>query len=287
MGDKFKKMVVDIIKSDEIKEYLEQILGEQTSSIARIINKGNEVKSSERLIQLNDQLIKEVSKRESAEKLISIHEKDSVVFKQKNIELTDQCISLEGKIAEITDELDKTKTEYAQCTSQQDRMIATLRSQINDGQNAIKAVEDELLSYKQKYMKIEEAYSLYSSLSMDVKQRIKNIFGIDNIYFFVGAATKWDNVDGIWNFAKRRVIEENDDASLLVELFSFLFYSFCNCTGNHTYCLINPDVGERFDSNRHSIKGTKTDGVVQMVLIPGIFDIPANKTVNKAVITVQ
>ena len=46
-------------------------------------------------------------------------------------------------------------------------------------------------------------------MSDNIKQRICNIFGNNNIYDFIKALNNWKTIDGLWNFAKKRLIEED------------------------------------------------------------------------------
>ena len=53
------------------------------------------------------------------------------------------------------------------------------------------------------------------------------------------------------------------------------------------YQLINPDIGLRFDSDKETIKGTKTDGTVEKVLLKGIEDVINPQILFKAIIEVD
>ena len=57
--------------------------------------------------------------------------------------------------------------------------------------------------------------------------------------------------------------------------------------GNEKYQAIRPDIGSKFDSDLHSIKGIRTDGVISNVLLVGIYDMGAKKVIFKAVVKVR
>ena len=144
------------------------------------------------------------------------------------------------------------------------------------------------MDYESKFKDILNAYSLYYELSDEIKMRLKNIFGLNNIRCFIAATTEWNNVEGLWNFAKRRIVEnEIDDAKGLVYLFRFLFQQYIQNVNNNGLELITPSIGERYDSDKHTILGVKTDGVVSKVLIDGIYNKSDNKVVFRSLINVQ
>lgn len=146
----------------------------------------------------------------------------------------------------------------------------------------------KLEEYEKKYECINRAFSNYMSLPEGVKQRMGNIFVRENVYSFIVAVSEWNNIEGIWSFIKRRIIEGEDEGLRgLVALFEDAFSFFCLVEGEEKYELINPEVGERFDSDKHSIKGIKTDGQIEEVLLSGIYDSTAKKTVFKAVVKIQ
>lgn len=139
--------------------------------------------------------------------------------------------------------------------------------------------------YVTRYQDIDEAYEIYQTLSISMKERLKNVFKTDTVYGLIVACADWRNVEGLWEFAKRRIIEKEEvDGEKLVKLFEFLLQAYNLQSNDKKYRLLKPEIGDKFDSDIHSILGTKTDGYVKQVRISGIVDEMSGKIVRKALV---
>lgn len=285
MNKEFKNRVIDVLKSDDMRVYIEEIIREQMTII--ISSEHVEYNSSEGNKELEEQLLKEkgynkklLLRIEELEKncnnyLEIYKEKNNeieIIFKQKQ-ESDNEVALLKEKNMLLETRILEAKTKYNQ----------DLKKENTEKKIIISKLEE----YENTYACINKAYSTYKALPESIKQRLGNIFIRDNIYAFIVAISDWDNIEGIWTFTKRRIIEDEvNGVKELVELFTNAFTLFNLIDDSGRYEFINPQIGERFNSDKHSIKGTKTDGYIERVLLSGIYDSLTRNAIFKAVVKI-
>lgn len=260
------------INIEQFKIVLKEIIDEQTEKIKKVI-----VSESQKS---NDSTQKELD-----------------WYKQETLRLGTierQYDLLQDKYNNLVQQNEKTYEKKLIEKNIAENKIKELNNQIikfANNQNKIEIekekLQDELKYYRKQYFQIDEVLCLYNKLSDESKQRLKNIFGIENTILFICALQKWNTIEGIWGFTKRRIIEDdNEDCSILSNLFRKIFLIY-NENFNDNYRLIEPHLEEKFDSDKHSIKGTRTDGNISEVLLDGIYDRISNRVIFKAIVKVK
>ncbi len=288
MGEKTKNAIIDILKSDEIKEYFEELLQGQTKEIAYIVAEREDEKQSDELRMAKERYDEEYQKRQEAENVVTRINREKEELQGKYEHLLKDCNDLKGKLLSANDANGQLKQQIDDLGKKYAEAELEVQKQRQNYQNDIGTIQDALRRYESRYSGIDKAFSAYLSLSDEIKHRLKNIFRAENLFAFMASASEWDNVEGVWGFAKRRIIEdEGDDTIKLVFLFRFLFDSYSQFSDRGSYELISPVAGEKFDSDRHSIKGIKTDGYISELLLDGIYDINSGKVIYKAVVEVR
>lgn len=260
---------------DILKEYLDEKFAEQTEEIKKLI--GNEQKENSEIENKKNLL------KEKIDELTNMGQQYKLL-KEEYIQLKEEKDNTEKKYE------DAHKTNLAAT-----RIIEKLEKQIEDiisNEEKIKLENDDLQRkiqvYENRYLDINNMFNLYMELENDNKQRLKNIFGLDNLILFVSALHDWNTVDGLWNYAKRRIIEkDNKNIIQLSILFKQIFNVYNINFNNENYSLISPEIGTRYDSDKHSILGIKTDGIVSEVLLEGVQDKTTGKIIFKAMVNVQ
>lgn len=268
--------IKEIMQSDEIKTFFEGLLNNQSRELLKELEQSNkeEVKKLEnekketeqkyaKLSSDNEQLKDVINDCKSREK--ELIEKQKNLTKQiENLKTTEE--TLKGEIGGLTE---KQKT---------------LENKISELEG-----KNEKLDFKyKKYEQIEQAYEEYETLPGDIQIRLQNVFPQGNLYAFMTAGTKWENITGLWNFAKRRIIEkEIADIEKILNLLGFLFEVYNKQYSETMYQFIDVKVGDKFDSDLHNIIGTNTDGIVSKVWLKGIYDVKNQKVLCKTLIEVQ
>ena len=260
MGDK-KKWFDEFIQSEEIKEYFQQLLNEQTKTLLDQISCRQDKYNREETAELEKKYNQELSRR---------------------IQLEEECVRLQGLLEK--------ESEKAALTDKELRNVRQKYSQLQSDYDSVKEKKDNIgkhfAVYEAKYKSIDEAYSRYERLSEDAKGRLRNVFNTDSIYGFLTASADWRNVEGLWNFAKRRIVEkEMTDTEELVSIFEFMLQAY-NMQEKEKYGLLMPDIGDKFDSDSHTIIGIKTDGFVSKVRLPGIIKLGSQRVIQKALIEI-
>lgn len=251
MGEKSNSESIEIIQLD--KEYVEKLLNEQTAEIIKAFNKVDKERQCNDIQKLKGQLS----------------------------QAEEQYAQLETKV----DSFQKQNEELAAALEEES---SNARKKIDDLKQEKEKLISQIEEYENKYACIDKVYNCYIELPEKIKRRITNIFANGNLYSIIVAVSDWKGIEGIWGFTKRRIIEdENEGIAELISLFEAAFHMFTLIDGNKKYELISPKVGERYDSDRHSIKGIKTDGIIKEVLLSGIYDSVSNKTMLKAVVQIQ
>ena len=280
--------VRDMIKSEEMREYFRELLKEQTTEIVSSINFAEKKKEQQEIFDLREKISQEKETREELERKVSELKKENSNL-QKILEVKD------SKMIEYLEYQGELKKENAKLVIQNKQLAASLMDEQEKSEKNQSALEeekrkisDELKDYEDKFSLVYNLYNVYCLLPTNIKQRICNIFADENIYSMIVAVSNWNSIEGLWGFTKRRIIEdENEGLSELVDLFMESFRLYSVIDGSKRYELIIPGIGDRFDSDKHSIKGVKTDGIVEKVLLTGIYDSLLKKTVFKAVVQIQ
>lgn len=164
--------------------------------------------------------------------------------------------------------------------------IANLRNKILQLEEHNKNCEKKIAIYESNYSLIEQSFISYKQLSEKTKQRLQNVFRGESVVEFFAGAIQIDNILSLWDFTKRRVIEnEPDDISSLRTIFLNLIELYNKGQNQAEFILILPKEGEKYDNEKHYIHGTKTDGNVKETELEGFINTKTNK-IYKAIISV-
>lgn len=235
-------------KSERIKEIINEAIEE--SDIKKIISVLLETQTNDLLNKINEQNQNLIQQDVIKEQINELNKKIISLQAEKDI--------IENNMKEISGKL-----EYTQ------------------------HILSETKKMHEPYKSFDDAYDMFQKLSSETKQRLSNIFENHEIGGFIAAGMQWENIEGIWNFIRRKVIEnENYDLIELHNIFLFFFEKYNQQKDVATYRLINPNRGMQYDSDKHVIIGTKTDGIIKEVALEGIENVKTKRIINKALIKV-
>lgn len=286
MEEALKKEVIDLIKSEEMRVYFEELISRQTEEIRKSSKAVNDYNQTN---QLKQELIQEKSKNSALEQQIKELKKMNTHYMQLLEEKQNECEVERKKAKSFEIQLNSIERENETKEIEYRENERIYREQIQKVEEEKLVLEEKNRIYVDKYSAIESASLAYQNLSENMKSRISNVFKDGNMYAMIVAAGDWGNITGIWNYVKRRIIEEEGkmDVNNLKKIFRFVFEAYSEINPNCEYKLISPEVGEKFDSDLQSIKGTKTDGRIEEVLLEGIFAENSRKVIEKALVKVQ
>lgn len=209
---------------------------------------------------------------------------DKLAGKQQNVELEqirNSLLEKENQIRELRQKIAELEAYSKNDSAKKDNLLA-------ESEAEKQSVSAQLTEYQEIYGDVQQASLEYQELPNAIRQRLGNMFGDGQVCRFAGAFCNWNTIEQLWEFVRRRIIEEDTDSIAELEKFSLTSFKLYCQNGEYTnYELIEPQLGERFDSDRHIIKGNKTDGIVHELLLPGIYDTGQQKVKYKALVAVR
>ncbi len=260
--------LLSILKDQEFERYLQDILNRQTQELVERLQKEVLEADHEELSKLKYALNYHKEKIEKQENEIGLLKKH---LEQKEKEINSMRLSYEEKV-----------NEYRKAVSERSEIQSALSMQ----EMAANELKDIVRQYEKNYGEAEKIYVLYKELSDDTLKRLTNIFEKQDLISFMVSGVQWDNIEGLWNVARRKVIEEDTvDTDKLIEIFLFFFFVYNSRYITPEYCIIQPGIGERFNREKHNILGIDTDGYVKQIKLPGYCD-GRGRVIGKALIKV-
>lgn len=276
MGEKAKKAFIEILNSDEVRGFFDDLFESQTDSIRQAVldaQKEELTQVEKKNEELSDELLKlngELEKIKNEKKRL---EDDVKGLNSELIQKVEEVTSLQERKREL--EIENKK--IAEQKEESERLINT----------EYKRIKEKCEYLEMKYGLMEKVVDSYGHLSAETIARTKNIMGNGEIYDFVSLSREWKNVEGLWTFIKRKIIEEDIvDIDALISIFECLFEFNQGCTGVVNLELIKINIGTKYDSDVQSIIGIKTDGIVEEVLLPGIREKISRRVIQKALVKV-
>lgn len=268
--------IKEIIQSDEIRTFFEGLLSKQSRELLKELEQSNkeEVKKLENeKKEIEQKYVKLISDNEQLRDVIND-------CKSREKELIEKQEDLKKQIENLKTTEETSKGEIGRLTEKQKTL---------ENKNTELERKNEKLDFRyKKYERIEQAYEEYKTLPEDIQIRLQNVFPRGNLFAFMTAGTKWENITGLWNFAKRRIIEKDiSDIDKVLDLLEFLFEVYNKQYSKTMYEFMDVNVGDKFDSDLHNIIGINTDGIVSKVWLKGIYDVKNKKVLCKTLIEVQ
>lgn len=200
--------------------------------------------------------------------------------------LKHELLSIKTMYSEITKERDLLKNK----TDKSDSIIESLQIEKRKLEEEKSTKVAELDTYKNKFelfVKAENVFAEYMAMSDDTKNRLESIFEANTYTGFISNGLQWENISILWNFIKKKIIEnDKSDIQVLIRIFKFFFDFYNSGLKVARYVLIEPVAGNSFDKNTCSIIGAGMDGKIVEVLLPGYKDIKTEE-VYKALVSIK
>ena len=214
----------EILKNSDIKDIIRELLDEQSNYIINNIhNTIIQSQYKEELFKENLKLKKEINHLNSEIKYLKETLEKKVVINNKLNNEFNQALNKNKIIEEENKNLQLKISELNITSNEKDKIYAELRYKYeNENERFIP------------YNKIDLVYNYFLKLDYDIKQRLSNIFVSDNLYCFIASGIQWQNIEGLWNFIKRKILEnENNCLEELRFIFLVLFEIYNNQKKNH------------------------------------------------------
>ena len=280
--DDFSKFILENFKSNIDKlnsrmNELEENLNSRTDNVSQLSTENS------RLSKTNRDLSAENNKL-SAENIKLGLQVQSLTKELES--LNSDITSYKTKLLEINKERDALKIK----TEKSDSIISALQDEKNKLQNDLSSRVVEINDYIKRFelfVRAESFFTDYNSMSEDTKNRLESIFEAKSYTGFISNGLQWDNISILWNFMKKKIIENDlSDIQVLIQIFRYFFDFYNSGLKEARYILIEPVAGNAFDKSTCTVVGAGMDGKIVEVLLPGYKDIKTEE-VYKALVSVK
>ena len=229
----------------------------QNYSLASESNISGDIEGRELHIESRTDLsIQEIEKKQEQEES---HILDSIVLKETNKAEQEYKTKIQGIENELQLEIDKRKK-----------------------------IELSLDDYVHQFSDINQVLEIYRTFSQEIRDQLKGIFGLGEGCEVIVALSKWGNIQEVWNFAKRRIIESPDASDTTWnEFFKSCLKIFQKTNRDKKIDFINPEEESKYDSDYESSIGIKTDGIVEKILLVGAKDSVKQEIAFKALVKLK
>ncbi|MCK8826591.1 hypothetical protein MWH25_02355 [Natroniella acetigena] len=222
---------------------------------ASLNNKGKEIES------LKSNLASKASRVDELEFEIS--------SKQRELETKNR------KIEELKNENSSLKAQGEELRLEKSRLHNEVRNQ-----------QEEIRRLKDRFKGVGDIYKVYLNLSSGNKSSLQGIFKGDSIEEFIYCGVQYDNLESLWEYIKREVIEDkNSEINKLDQIFTYFFAAHNRIYDSPLYKRQEVKVGESIDEDKH-IRGrdSKVIGEIKEVLFRGYINLKTDRVIKKSVV---
>lgn len=291
MNEKVINLVIEALNSDSVKQSINSMLDIQSHNIIGQICKAIEKERNESeqekhkiLSSIDENFKKQIEELEWKKSELTADYENQI--SELKLEKKKLIADYEGMISELTQNYEIQMKELAQNCNDREAEVEKATEAVERLQNDLDAFRNQYNEMQNGFKSIIEAYDAFLSLGGQTKDRLRNIFVSDTLESFISACFDWDNVEGIWNYVKREVIEKSDvEMDNLHRIFRFMFQGYNARYREAQYVLISPVAGTKYNSEEQVILGIKTDGTISKVCLEG-YRKPDGKVICKALVEV-
>lgn len=280
--DDFSNFILDNFKSqvDKLNSRINELEENMNSSSDNVNQMTAE---NARLSKTNRELLAENNKLSNENVKLGLQHQNLINEMDK---LKHELLSIKTMYSDITKERDFLKNK----TDKSDSIIESLQIEKSKLEEEKSTKVAELNTYKNKFelfVRAENVFVEYMAMSDDTKNRLESIFEANTYTGFISNGLQWENISILWNFIKKKIIEnDKSDIQVLIRIFKFFFDFYNSGLKLARYVLIEPVAGIAFDKNTCTIVGTGMDGKISEVLLPGYKDIKTEE-VYKALVSIK
>ena len=197
--------------------------------------------------------------------------------------LRSEKASVEGERDRLKADLNNLRNEKASVEGERVRLqieLETLRTEKN-------SVEGERDNLKQQLAeRFADGWELYQKfLSLDISTRENSGLRAESFMSFICSGAQMKRLEGIWESAlDSKRAGKFDDAEILWSVFAYCVRLVNAAQGDNIIEILNTQLGERYDTDKHSTSGTNssTQGVVREIILVGYRNNISRKVVKKS-----
>ena len=177
----------------------------------------------------------------------------------------------ESRLQQAQGDIQRLQRENSQAQAQ----VEKLNGETRRVRGELQQIELQMQGYKKHCASFIAAFECHERLSPRMQKELQGLTGGGNLAVLVSSCTNKNRLKQLWEYAKNKLAEQGgprgeSEASLneLTQLFRHAFAIFQSAES--AYFLIEPQRGEMFNFEAHSVRGNKSSGQVARLLLPGV-----------------
>ena len=207
--------------------------------------------------------------------------KEMIGIKERQIEEQSSDIS---KSKNIVEDLKSNIKDLNGQASKRDKTIQDYKHDLACSQEQNQALSSKVEFYRENFEDDIRIYKVYSELTEETKNSLKNIFKNTSMKGIIACGIKEKNIINLWDYAMREVVNNKPDSAAIVSLFESLFAQFI--LAFPMYKLQNIQQGEEFDTQSHirHNNSSRVTGSIDAILLQGYINTKTDKVIKQAVV---
>lgn len=265
--DKYIEMLLKALDDEQVRKKLIHIWGKESRK--NISDEVFEDKDSSAPLQELQELQKLKEQNGSLQQQLSQKESE---IDERNA----QNAQKDQEIQELKEELEEQKKLY-------DQQKRSSQKKLKEIEQEKQIVQEKLKEYHTQFGMIEKIQTQYKKLSEKKKDGLKNIIPESSMLQILISGIQEDNIKGLWGYCSYN--KKDDEFECLKEIFQGLFQVFQTC--HDGYHLEVPEIGEKFDSERHTKDGDCKimSGYISEVILAGYRN--SHKIIQKPIVKIE
>lgn len=320
---RFNEMLVEALEDKDIQQQIRQLMtGNNETSFEELKERTeqtimrSEREMQERAVVLNELQSPRVEAVELMQSEIHLLQEQlrTVMLEKNNFEQilkkqkedgeqqTERMLALQRQMQQNQVTLQRQLTEEQEKTKRLTQQLSQLQKQEQAAQEQRQYAEqclveqqkqttfyaDALRKLQQQFSNVLAAYNEYEQLMPTTKARLAGIVKADNMETFISCGVQYENIDPLWEFIKREIIEERlEDVEKLENIFDFFLQAHNGIYTSPLFVRTTVTIGELLDEDVHiRTSNSRVTGPVQRVYLAGYRNMKTNKIVKKSVVLV-
>ena len=307
--EEFRRKLTEFILNAVAEKFVERVAKEEEPPQVEVAEPEAEQKNStEEFAENVAKLIEECDEAQSQFEKIR-GEKNSVESERNRLQselenLRGEKNSVEVEHNRLQSELEKIRGEKNSVEVERNRLqseLENLRGEKNSVENERNRLQSELENLRREKNSVEserdeakrqlderfsEGWEVYKKfLRIDADARKESGIYSEDFVSFICSGAQMKRLESIWEAALDCKRNKNfNDAEIFVEVFKYCVRLVNAAQGDKVIELLNTQLGDRYDTDKHSTGGTNSaaQGVVREIILVGYRNNISKKTIKKS-----
>lgn len=148
--------------------------------------------------------------------------------------------------------------------------------------------ETNVKALKSRFSELENIYKVYMELSEKTRDSLSGIFKGNSIEEFIFCGVQYQNLESLWEYIKREIIEENlNEKDKLKDIFDYFFEAHNLIYEKPLYKRTDVVLQEKFDDEFHiKVLSENASGKIKEVVFEGYINCNNQKIIKKSLVRI-